>query len=304
MNDPPGGRRRRPRPSPDAGRHQRRAVLDAEERADQVEVDGGPHRLDVGADDRAHVEGAAGVGEEDVEVAPGATRPRPRPRPPAPPRSRRPRRSGRSRRPPAGRGLGGHRLQRRRRRRPASPRCGRRWSRGRRRAPAGWRCPARCRCRHRSRVRCSRRCPVGPAVGCRSRACPPRSSGGVGRSVRRSAGPAAGVATVPGFRSSMLRTADERQSGTGAGPPARPRPATRGRTRGERPAIQPGRPVRDRGRHRARTAWPWWPGDVRLTYADSTPGPTGSPTTSPASGSATGAHVGSWPATGPSGSRR
>ena len=44
-------------------------------------------------------------------------------------------------------------------------------------------------------------------------------------------------------------------------------------------------------------------GDVRLTYASSTPGPTASPTTSPPPGSAQARTWGSSPATGPNGSR-
>ena len=53
---------------PGTGGHQRRAVLDAEERADQVQVDGRPDAVEVGLGDGAHGVRTAGIGEQDVEV--------------------------------------------------------------------------------------------------------------------------------------------------------------------------------------------------------------------------------------------
>ena len=51
-------------------RHHRRTVFDTEEGSDQVEIDRRPHLIHVSVDHRAHVHGAARVGEQDVEAAP------------------------------------------------------------------------------------------------------------------------------------------------------------------------------------------------------------------------------------------
>ena len=56
---------------PPAVAHRRDRVLDAQRGADEVEVDRGPDRVDVGLGERAHVERPAGVGEEDVELSGG-----------------------------------------------------------------------------------------------------------------------------------------------------------------------------------------------------------------------------------------
>ena len=52
-----------------AAHHRRRRVLDAEERADEVEVDGRPPAVDIGCDDRAAVQRATRAREQHVELA-------------------------------------------------------------------------------------------------------------------------------------------------------------------------------------------------------------------------------------------
>ncbi len=129
---------------------------------------------------------------------------------------------------------------------------------------------------------------------------------------RRGAGPCGRSGYRSGFRSSMLRTALRgNPGGSGAG---RDRPGRSGHTgrtstprteetTSDRATVQPRRPVRAGGRHRARPPGPGGgrraphlrrarrPGQPLRPPPRSTPGSAPAPTS------------GSWPATGPSGSR-
>ena len=53
------------------GHHGRRGLLHADDRAREVEVDGGAHGVHVGCQDRAQVQRAAGAGEQGVDAARG-----------------------------------------------------------------------------------------------------------------------------------------------------------------------------------------------------------------------------------------